>query len=141
MFLARKVIAAIVVCCSILGFLALANKGGSVQEQPISVSMEIASCKIDRTEKIKISLKSKMNGSDLRFGRVILEFWLFGETPATLPVQFDPINGHTDHQGRFVSEWQPPRPGQYLICARVSKSGCTGGQAASRFVVLEESPQ
>ena len=130
-----KVLAVIVLCGSILVFLGLSNKEGSSQEAPISVSVETSPGKDIGTEKIRIALKTEINGSGLHYGRVVLRFWLLGETAATCPVHFEPIEGYTDHHGRFISQWQPPCPGKYLICTRVSKSGCTCGQAVSRFMV------
>jgi|SRR5271157_2512958 len=132
--LSWKVLAVIVLCGSIL-VLGLSNKEGSSQDQPISVSVEASPCKINGSEKIKIALKTAVDGSNLHHGRVVLWFWLLAETAATCPVHFEPIEGYTDHRGRFISQWQPPCPGTYLICARVSKSGCTCGQAFSRFMV------
>ncbi|MGO9571734.1 MAG: hypothetical protein ACLP5H_29765 [Desulfomonilaceae bacterium] len=130
-----KGLAVIVLCGSILVFVGLANIGGSSQERPISVSVETSPCKDSGTEKIKIALKTEVNGSGLHHGRVVLWFWLLGETAATCPVHFEPIEGYTDHRGRFISQWCPPCPGKYLVCARVSKSGCTCSQAVSHFVV------
>jgi hypothetical protein len=134
-----KGLAVILLCGSILVFVGLANIGGSSQERPISVSVETSPCTINGSNKIKIALKTEINGSGLSHGRVVLKFWPLGQTPATRPVHFQPIQGYTDHHGRFISQWRPPCPGKYLVCARVSKSGCTCGQAVSHFMVRKES--
>lgn len=135
MTLPRKILAVIVLCGSILGFWALANRVGFLQERPISVSMEASPCTINGSEKIKIALNTEVEGSGLSHGKVVLWFWQLGQTAAASAVYFQPIEGYTDHHGRFISQWQPPCPGKYLICARVIRSGCTCGQAVSSFIV------
>ncbi len=133
--LPRKILAVIVLCGSILGFWALANIGGSSQERPISVSVEVSPCTINGSERIKIVLKTAVGGSELPYGRVVFEFWPLSETAATDPIQLQPVEGYTDHHGRFISQWRPPWRGKFLVCARVSKSGCTCGRAVSHFTV------
>ncbi len=135
MTLPRKILAVTVSCALILGFWALAKREGSSQERPISVLLEASPCKINGSEKIKIALNTAVDGSDLSYGRVVLKIWQLDQMTATWLVHFDPIEGHTDRHGRFISQWHPPGQGNYLVCARVSKSGCTCGQAVSKFTV------
>ncbi len=133
-----KPLAVIVLCGAILGAWQLANREGSFRELPISVSVETAPCNLRGGEKIKIALKAEVNGTGVRHGRVVVHVRPLDGMAATDPVDFQPVEGHTDHNGTFITNWRPPCPGKYLVCAEVSKSRCTCGRAESHFTLSNQ---
>jgi hypothetical protein len=135
----RKATVVIVLCGSILVFWGSANRGGSFEPRPVSVSLETSPCRNNGSEKIKVALKAQVNGSSLPHGKVVLQFRRSDQATAMCPVEFQPTEGYTDRNGIFITNWCPPCPGKYLVCAEVSKSGFACGRLESHFALSNQS--
>ncbi len=123
---AIKILAAVLIPGTIIGLAWICQP---YSDSPISVLLA-TSQHVGNPGKAKIVLKAGLNGNGLSHGKVRLDL-----TPSTSgrsvssPRQQWSIEGFTDAQGVFISNWTPGSPGEYMVTASVQKSGCIDGQS------------
>ncbi len=105
-------------------------------QEPISVSVTTSTHGVKHED--TIVLKAALNGNGLSHGEVRLDFTRtsLADVVSSSDSKHS-IKGYTDGRGLFITTGPPYPPGEYMITASVSKTGCIDGRSVC-FVRVPE---